>query len=445
MSAPRHRYPDSPVFYRSLTRDYPLAVRGTGCWIEDADGRRYLDAVGGAYVASIGHGVREIGEAMADQASRLAYVNGTAFTNDAVEGLAERLVRRSPALGKVYILGSGSEAVEAALKLARQYWVERGRPDKHQVIALAPGYHGNTMLALSASAREHYRTMWREWLVDVQRIPAPYAFWCDCGGAPDCPACSGTALEAAIAQAGAGRVAAFICEPVGGSSTGANVPRDDYLRTVRAICDRHDVLMIADEVLCGAGRTGTWTAIEQWGVVPDILTLGKGIGGGYAPVSAVLARDAVVEVIARGTGALLHAQTFSHHAVTCAAAVATLDHMERHRLVERCASMAPTFATRLQRLRDIPQVGDVRTRGLLAGVEFVASRTPRAPFPRSARVAERFARAAQEAGLIVWPNVGQANGHDGDLVMLAPPFIITEEEIDEIVERFLRAAHATFD
>ena len=445
MSAPRHRYPDSPVFYRSLTRDYPLALRGEGCWIEDADGRRYLDAVGGAYVASIGHGVREIGEAMAEQASRLAYVNGTAFTNEAVEGLAERLVRRSPALGKAYILGSGSEAVEAALKLARQYWVECGRPDKHQVIALAPGYHGNTMLALSASAREHYRTMWHEWLVDVQRIPAPYAFWCDCGGAPDCPACSGTALEAAIAQAGAGRVAAFICEPVGGSSTGANVPRDDYLRTVRAICDRHDVLMIADEVLCGAGRTGTWTAIEQWGVVPDILTLGKGIGGGYAPVSAVLARDAVVEVIARGTGALLHAQTFSHHAVTCAAAVATLDHMERHRLVERCAAMAPPFAARLQRLRDIPQVGDVRTRGLLAGVEFVASRTPRAPFPRSVRVAERFARAAQEAGLIVWPNVGQANGHDGDLVMLAPPFIITEEEIDAIVERFLRAARATFD
>jgi len=214
---------------------------------------------------------------------------------------------------------------------------------------------------------------------------------------------------------------------------------------VRDICDRHGVLMIADEVLCGAGRTGSWTAIEQWAVVPDILTLGKGIGGGYAPVSAVLARDAVVEVIARGSGALLHAQTFSHHAVTCAAAVATLDYMERHLLVERCAAAAPTFERRLQRLRAIPQVGDVRSRGLLAGVEFVMSRDPRAPFPRSARVAERFTRAAQEAGLIVWPNVGQANGHDGDLVMLAPPFIITEDEMDELVLRFERAARATFD
>jgi adenosylmethionine-8-amino-7-oxononanoate aminotransferase len=214
---------------------------------------------------------------------------------------------------------------------------------------------------------------------------------------------------------------------------------------VRDICRRHDVLMIADEVLCGAGRTGTWTAIEQWGVVPDILTLGKGIGGGYAPVSAVLARDEVVDVIAHGSGALMHAQTFSHHAVTCAAAVATLDYLERHRLVERCATMAPILSQRLQRLREIPQVGDVRSRGLLAGVEFVASRAPRQPFPRSARVAERFTRAAQEAGLIVWPNVGQANGHDGDLVMLAPPFTITEDEMGEIVERFLQAARATFD
>ncbi len=271
-----HRYPESPVFYRSLTRDYPLAVRGEGCWLEDADGKRYLDAVGGAFVANIGHGVAEIGAAMAAQASRLAYVNGTAFTNEAVEGLAERLVARTPGLGKAYILGSGSEAVEAALKLARQYWIERGAPAKHKIIALAPGYHGNTMLALSASAREHYRAHWREWLVDVHRIPAPYAYRCPCAGVGDCPTCSGAALEAAILEEGSDRVAAFILEPVGGSSTGANVPRDDYLRTVRDICTRHDVLLIADEVLCGAGRTGTWTAIEQWGVRPDLLTLGKG-------------------------------------------------------------------------------------------------------------------------------------------------------------------------
>ena len=440
-----YRYPESPVFYRSLTRDYPLAVRGEGCWIEDSDGKRYLDAAGGAFVASIGHGVGEIGEAMAAQAGRIAYVNGTAFTNEAVEGLAERLVARTPALGKAYILGSGSEAVEAALKLARQYWIECGQPGKHRVIALAPAYHGNTMLALSASAREHYRKFWREWLIDVRRIPAPYAYRCSCSGAPSCPSCSGSALEAAILEEGADQVAAFIVEPVGGSSTGASVPRDSYLRTIREVCDRHRVLLIADEVLCGAGRTGTWTATEQWRVDPDILTLGKGIGGGYAPVSAVLARDEIVATIARGSGALMHAQTFSHHAVTCAAGVATLDYLSKHRLVERCARMAPTFHEKLQRLRALPSVGDVRGIGLLAGVEFVADVATRAPFPRSARFAERFARAAQEAGLIIWPNVGQADGVNGDLALLAPPFTISEGEIDEIVDRFALALHTIID
>ncbi|HMN09351.1 MAG TPA: aminotransferase class III-fold pyridoxal phosphate-dependent enzyme, partial [Gemmatimonadaceae bacterium] len=439
VTPPPHRYPDSPVFYRSLTRDYPLVVRGEGCWLEDETGKRYLDAVGGAFVASIGHGVPEIGEAMARQAGRVAYVNGTAFTNEAVEGLAARLVARTPALGKAYFLGSGSEAVEAALKLARQHWIERGRPSKHRVIALAPGYHGNTMLALSASAREHYRRYWREWLVDVRRIPAPFAYRCSCEGRGDCPACSGEALEGAILEEGSENVAAFILEPVGGSSTGGNVPRDGYLRAVREICDRHEVLLVADEVLCGAGRTGTWTATEAWGVVPDILTLGKGIGGGYAPVSAVLARDEVVAPLAAGSGYLMHAQTFSHHAVTCAAAVATLDHMERHQLVARCARMGAILHQRLQRLLELPGVGDVRGRGLLAGVEFVADKATRAPFPRAERLAERFTAAAQEAGLIVWPNVGQADGVNGDLAMLAPPFIITEEEIDEIVERFSRA------
>lgn len=439
MPSPPFRYPESPVFYRSLAREYPLAVRAEGCWIEDAEGRRYLDGVGGAYVASIGHGVREVGEAMARQASTLAYVNGTAFTHAAVEGLAARLVERTPALGKAYILGSGSEAVEAALKLARQYWLERGEPDRHRVIALRPGYHGNTMLALSASAREHYRTYWREWLVDVRRIPAPYAYRCGCDGAADCPACTGTALEAAILEEGPGRVAAFLLEPVGGSSTGANIPRDGYLATVRDICTRHGVLLIADEVLCGAGRTGTWTACERWGVVPDLLTLGKGIGGGYAPVSALLAREEIVAPLAQGTGALMHAQTFSHHAVTCAAASAVLDYMVRHDLVARCARMGAGLHARLQALRARPAVGDIRGVGLLAGVEFVADRATRAPFARAERVAERVTRAAQDEGLIVWPNVGQADGTNGDLVCLAPPFVVSDEELDEIVARLARA------
>ncbi|HEX6944473.1 MAG TPA: aminotransferase class III-fold pyridoxal phosphate-dependent enzyme [Gemmatimonadaceae bacterium] len=439
-----HRYPESPVFYRSLSRDFPLAVKGEGCWIEDENGKRYLDAVGGAYVATIGHGVREIGAAMAQQAGRLAYVSGAAFTNEAVEALCFKLVARTPGMDRAYILGSGSEATEVALKLARQHWVERGLPEKRRVIALTPSYHGNTLLALSAGARQAYRKVWQEWLTDVRRIPAPYAYRCGCDGADDCPACTGTALEAAIVEEGADHVAAFMLEPIGGSSTGANVPRPGYLRRVREICDRHDVLLIADEVLCGAGRTGTWTASESFGVVPDILTLGKGIAGGYAPVSAVLTRDAIIEPIARGSGALLHAQTFSHHAVTCAAAVATLDYLDRHHLIERCATIGLKLQESLQSLRGLPGVGDVRGRGLLAGVEFVADTGSKRPFDRSLRFAERFTRTAQDEGLIVWPNVGHADGTNGDLAMIAPPFIISEAEIEEIVARFARALERTF-
>jgi adenosylmethionine-8-amino-7-oxononanoate aminotransferase len=438
-----HRYPESPVFYRSLARDFPLAVRGEGCWIEDENGKRYLDGSSGAFVASIGHGVREIGEAMARQAERLAYVSGAAFTNEAVEELCAMLVARTRGFDHAYILGSGSEASEAALKLARQHWVERGRATKHGVIALAPSYHGNTLLALSASARQTYRAYWPEWLTEVRRIPAPYAYRCGCDGAADCPACTGDALEAAILELGADRVAAFIAEPVGGSSTGASIPRPGYLSRIREICDRHEVLFIADEVLCGSGRTGTWTASEAANVIPDILTLGKGLSGGYAPLSAVLSRDAIIDPIARGSGMFLHAQTFSHHAVTCAAAVATLNYIGAHRLVDRCRTMGITFHDRLQELRNLPGVGDVRGRGLLAGVEFVADVATRAPFPREVKFAEWFTRTAQDEGLIVWPNVGHADGVNGDVAMLAPPFIISESEIDEIVVRFSRALART--
>ena len=437
----------SHVFYRKLTRSYPRIVRGEGCWLYGADGRAYLDAVGGAFVVNVGHGVREIADAVGRQAERLAYVNGTAFTSDPVEELAAEIARRSPGdLELVYPLASGSEAVEAALKLARQYWVESGKPNRRKVIALTPGYHGNTLLALSASARPHYQTYFRDWLVEVVMVPAPYAYRCACGGAPPlCPACSGAAVEAAIEREGPDSVAAVIGEPVGGSSTGASVPAPEYWRRVRAACDRTGVLLIADEVLTGAGRTGTWSALEPYGVVPDIMTLGKGIGGGYVPLSAVVAPRRLADVLARGSGALLHAQTFSHHATLCAAGVATLRYLRDHALIERCAAIAPEFHARLAALRDLPAVGDVRGRGLLAGVEFVADPATRAPFPRSARFAEAFAAAALEAGLVVWPNVGQADGVNGDLAMLAPPFVVTHDEIDLIVHRFGEALRATVE
>ncbi len=440
-----YAYPQSSVFYRKLTRDFPRIVRGEGCSLYDEDGKRYLDACGGAFVANVGHGVPEIAEAMAQQARRVGYLSATAFTHEPVEELAAELAAVCPGdLDKLYFLSSGSEAVEAALKLARQFWVESGRPEKHKIIALAPAYHGNTLLALSASAREHYQTFYREWLVDVHRIPASYAYRCRCHGEdPGCPACSGAVLEEAILREGADRVAAFIAEPVGGSSTGASLARPEYFRRIREICDRHRVLFIADEILCGAGRTGTWWAIDRYGVAPDLMTLGKGIAGGYAPLSAVAAPERIVDVLASGSGALLHAQTFSHHPVACAAGLATVRYLQQHQLIERCARMGDVLHRRLGALQELPHVGDVRGRGLLAGVEFVEDKETRAPFPRALKFAETFTESAQDAGLVVWPNVGQADGENGDLVMIAPPFIISEREIGEIVELFTAALQGT--
>ena len=440
-----YRYPDSHVFYRKLGRDFPRIVRGDGCYLYDENGKRYLDAVGGAYAANLGHSNPEIADALARQARSFGYLSGTAFTHGPVEELAAELAATLPGdLDKLYFLSSGSEAVEAALKLARQYWVESGKPGKHKIIALAPGYHGNTLLALSASAREHYKTMFREWLVDVHRVPASYPYRCRCRGQdPQCPVCSGAVLEDAIERLGSDTVAAFIAEPVGGSSTGASTPRPEYFHRIREICDRHRVLFIADEILCGAGRTGTWWSIEPYGVAPDLMTLGKGISGGYAPLSAVAAPERILDAIAGGSGDFLHAQTFSHHPVACAAGLAAVRYLKQHKLVERCSQLGVVLHQRLATLKALPHVGDVRGRGLLAGIEFVEDKATRAPFPRTARFAETFTDAALEAGLTVWPNVGHADGVNGDLVLVAPPFIITEGEIDEVVALLARALQDT--
>ena len=438
-------YPHGNVFYRKLARDYPRIARGEGCYLYDDAGKRYLDAVGGAFVASLGHGNHQIAEAMARQAGQIAYVNGTAFTHDAVEELAAELAALAPGdLDKVYFLSSGSEAVEAALKLARQYWVESGEPKKRKIIALTPSYHGNTMLALSASARAGYQTMFSDWLIDVRRVSAPFAYHCECRGlGADCKSCTGGALEEAIVREGADSIAAFIAEPIGGSSTGATVPRAEYWQRVREICSRHRVLLIADEILCGAGRTGTWSALEPFGIAPDIMTLGKGISGGYAPLSAVLAPERIVDVLARGSGALLHAQTFSHHPVSCAAGLAAVRHIREYGLVERCSAMGNLLQQRLSQLRGLPHVGDVRGRGLLAGVEFVEDVETRTPFPRALGFAEAFTEAALAAGLVVWPNVGHAPAGRGDLVMVAPPYIVANEEIDEIISLLAQALETT--
>ena len=435
----------SHVFYRKLHRRLPKIVKGAGVWLFDADGKRYLDASGGAMVANVGHGVEEIAAALHAQAASIAYVNGTQFTNEPVEELADILASKAPAgVDKAYFLSSGSEAVEAALKLARQYHVERGETARKTIVACTPGYHGNTLLALSASARAHYKKFYAPWLIDVAMIDAPYPYRSGALG-NEAPALTGEALEQAILKAGPANVAAFIVEPIGGSSTGASVPPPGYFARVREICDRHGVLFIADEVLTGAGRTGTFFALEHFktasggAVAPDIITMGKGLNGGYAPLSALLVKSSIVDVIANGSGDFQHAQTYSHHPLAAAAGVATLRYIERNALVERAAKMGDVLQRRLREATGhgagAELVGDVRGLGMLAGVELVADRATKAPFPRALKVAETLIDSARERGLVLWPNVGHADGTNGDLVIIAPPFTIASEEIDELCNR----------
>jgi hypothetical protein len=434
----------SHVFYRKLNRELKTIVRGEGVYLYDASGKRYLDACGGAMVASIGHGVKEIGDAIGAQAATLAYVNGTMFANEPVERLASELIELAPpGIERAYFLSSGSEAVEAALKLARQYHVERGEPTRRVIIARTPGYHGNTLLALSASARPHYRLVFESWLVDVRMIEAPYPYRAGDLGERS-PAMTGDALEDAIRNIGPENVAAFIAEPVGGSSTGASVPPQGYYARVREICDRYGVLFIADEVLCGTGRTGKFFALEHFKdarggpVRPDIITLGKGLNGGYVPLSAMLTTTELFNAMKQSKlGGLMHAQTYSHHPVAATAGLATLQYMSKHHLVERAAKVGPHLLSRLKTIASegegAEMVGDVRGIGMLAGVELVADRASKRPFARQLKVAEHLVDAGLRHGIVLWPNTGHADGINGDLVLIAPPLTISEEEIEYLV------------
>lgn len=436
------QYPDGNVLLRNLSRDYPVVTHGEGVWLVDKDGHRYLDAAGGAMVASVGHGNREVAGAIHDQLLKVGYVNGTQFTTDVMEEFARKLCARAPkGLDRCTVLSSGSEAVEAAVKFVRQLWVERGEPERSVFLARTPGYHGNTLFALSASARPHYRKLFEPLLSDVQMVPAPYEYR---SGLRDYAAEGAEhyarELEAAIARIGAKRVAAFMFEPIIGSSAGASLPPPGYFDRIAAICRKHGILLIADEVLCGAGRSGKFFACEHFGLEPDVVTLGKGINGGYAPVSAVLVKDAHLREMKAGTGYFMHAQTYMQAPCMAAAGLACLNYMDKHKLVENSARVGKELHSLLQeRIAPLPGVGFVTGRGLLAGVEFVANKKTRAPFARSEKQVESLMTEAFRAGLTLWPNVGHADGVNGDLVMIAPPLTLSSKEAVELVDRLARA------
>ena len=434
--------PRPALFRRKLDRDVRRAVSAEGCWITDENGKRYLDASGGAMVANLGHGgefARRIAEAMAEATRSTGYVNGTQFTNPWAEELADALARHLPEpLRHSYFLASGSEAVEAAVKLARQVQLDRGEAGRWKVISLQPSYHGNTLAALALSGREHARAPFAPMLPTFPRIDGPDGY----RGLQGLETAADR-LEEAILREGAPTVAAFLAESIGGSSTGARVPPPNYFRRIRELCDRHGVLWIADEVMCGMGRTGKWFAFEHFDAVPDLMVLGKGLNAGAVPLSAVVAPSDILDTGARARGGFLHAQTYSHPPAICAAGLETVRILEEHHLVERVAELQSTFFEALVPVSKDGWVGDLRGKGFLAGVELVADGASKEPFDRSARIAERVTEAAFERGLIVWPNVGHIPSGEwkgrGDILMLGPPFTITEDEMHEVARRLVGA------
>jgi adenosylmethionine-8-amino-7-oxononanoate aminotransferase len=425
------------VFHRVLDKELPLAERSQGVWIETADGRRFLDASGGAVVVNVGHGREEIARAVFEQLCRLSYVHPTMFTSSAIEELAAALATHTPSgLDRFYFMSSGSEAVETAIKLARQIQIARGNPERQVIVSRWKSYHGLTLGALAAAGRTSFRLPFHPMLRDAVHIPPPYCLRCSYGLTyPDCRLRCALALDETIQNLGPAVVSAFIGETVGGASIAVCPPPAGYWPLVREICDRHRVLLILDEVMCGMGRTGKWFAAEHYGVVPDIMVLGKGLSGGTLALSAVATSTDHMETVRRNAGNFVHGGTFSHNGIACAAGLAAVRILERERLVERAAQAGQGIGQRLhEALADSAHVGDIRGIGMMWGVEFVSDKQTLAPFPRAEKIAEKLWEALFEQGIILYKSVGMA-GTDGDGLILAPPFIITEDEIDHVTKK----------
>jgi hypothetical protein len=425
-----------------MAHDYPLVERGEGVYLYDTDGRRYLDASGGPLVVNVGHGVKEIAGAMAAQAGRVAYVHGSLFSTEALETYSRRLAERVPlAEPRFFYPCSGSEAVETALKFVRQVQLARAEGGRDRFLSRWGSYHGLTLGALAASGKPSMRTPYLPMMRDMAHIEPPYCYRCPFDAAyPACDLACARRLESAILEEGPERVAGFIAEPVGGATLGAIVPPDRYWPLVREICDRYGVLLIADEVLTGFGRTGLWFAMGHFGVQPDVMTLAKGATGGYFPLSITAVRGRDVETIRQAHGDFNHGGTFSHHAVGAAAALATMDYLEEHDLVARAAAQGDHLGRALRTaLAEVPAVGDVRGMGMLWAVEFVADRGSKAPFPPEQHFADRVCARCMELGVLLYPGHGSVDGRRGDHLMVAPPFIATEAEIDLIVDTLRQA------
>ncbi len=447
----------SSVFHRSFRKEFPAAVRGEGVYIWDSAGNKYLDLAGSAAVNLIGHGVPEISAAMTRQAAELEFVHTSQFTTPVAEEYAAELLSFAGKHfegGAVYFTCGGSESIETALKLARQYQVEIGQPNRHQILSRTQSYHGSTLGALSVSGNKRRREIYLPMVREFPHIGIPYCYRCafDCtDGCRNCGQQYAAELKKAI-NTSDGTVAGFILEPVSGATLGAVVPPPGYLQAIARICQEPGVLLIADEVMTGMGRTGRNFAVDHWDVKPDILVTAKGLSSGYAPLGAVIVSERVVEAIAAGSGAFLHGFTYNAHPVSVSAGRAVLAHLQTHKLVEaadstRSQTPAAIFSGALGTLRDEKTVGDVRGIGLLWAVEFVADKSTKRPFPSTRNLSARVGAAALKRGLLVYPMQGCVDGTSGDHILLAPPAVINKEQIswsvDQLANAIREAANAS--
>ncbi|MBN9075940.1 MAG: aspartate aminotransferase family protein [Rhizobiales bacterium 65-79] len=427
------------LLHRSIKAKLPVAVGGRGIELFDSEGRAYIDASGGAAVSCLGHSHPDVLKALHAQLDRIAYAHTGFFTTDVAEELADRLVADAPeGIGHVYLVSGGSEAIEAALKMTRQYFVEKGEPQRRHIIARRQSYHGNTLGALAAGGNEWRRSQFKPLLIETHHVDPCFAYHFRRPGETDADyaARAAQALEDKILELGADEVIAFVAETVVGATAGAVPPVADYFKRIRAICDRYGVLLILDEVMCGMGRTGTLHACEQEGVAPDLMTIAKGLGGGYQPIGAVLLSDRIFDAFASGSGFFQHGHTYMGHPMAAAAGLAVQEVIRRDNLLENVRSMGAHLSRRLnERFGNHHHVGDIRGRGLFQAIELVADRGSKEPFDPALKLHARVKQAAMAHGLMVYPMGGTIDGRLGDHVLVAPPFIVTEGDVDRIVER----------
>jgi adenosylmethionine-8-amino-7-oxononanoate aminotransferase len=434
------------VFRRSLDPDPPVVVRAEGSTIWDASGRAYLDAAGGAIVVNVGHGRRSVADAMAEQAARVAYAHGSAFTSEALEAYAAEIGPHLPMDDPaIYPVSGGSEAIETALKLARAYHLARGEADRWVVFSRWGSYHGNTLGALDLSGRRPLRRPYEQWLGRFRHLSAAYPYRANEPGSNALGSAEELAaeLERAIEAADPDTVAAFVAEPIVGATLGAAVPPEGYWPAIAEVCHRYGVLLVADEVMTGFGRTGRWFALDHWGVRPDLLVAAKGATSGYWPFGFVAASGEVHDWVTGKGGSFVHGFTYSHHVVGAAVAREVLRILREESLVEASAAKGERLQGLLrERLGDHPNVGEIRGRGLMVGVEFVADRSTQAPFPRAIRFVEAIVRSARADGLLLYSGSGNADGVDGDTVLLGPPFVVTDDELVRIADGLASALEA---